>query len=77
MGKQNAESVPNLHTFGADTDRFKHSFIGVIAPNPGPGEYTISKADRLVAKENPKSFANVFKYVFLLNPSVCCYSISW
>lgn len=61
LGKQNAIPLPNLHTFGADTDRFKHSFIGVIEPNPGPGTYQVANADRVTTKDPPKAFSNVFK----------------
>jgi len=44
MGKQNESPSAALHTFGADKDRFKHSFCGRLdlkAMEPGPGEYVL------------------------------------
>ena len=42
-GKQNEKKSPAIHTFGADTDRFKHSILGrldLAAETPGPGWYS-------------------------------------
>lgn len=41
-GKQNESKSSTIHTFGADTDRFKHSILGrldLAAASPGPGWY--------------------------------------
>lgn len=41
-GKQNENRSFAIHTFGADTDRFKHSILGrldLAAETPGPGWY--------------------------------------
>lgn len=43
LGKQNDTRATVIHTFGADTDRFKHSFCGrldIAATMPGPGAYS-------------------------------------
>lgn len=45
LGKQNDKPVSAIHTFGADKDRFKHSFMGRLdlkAEIPGPGSYNDS-----------------------------------
>ena len=42
-GKQNEDRSAALHTFGADVERFKHSFCGrldLAAEAPGPGWYS-------------------------------------
>jgi hypothetical protein len=42
-GKQNENKSCTVHTFGADTDRFKHSILGrldLAAELPGPGWYS-------------------------------------
>lgn len=44
LGKQNDDPVEALHTFGADKDRFKHSFMGRLdlkAEIPGVGSYDL------------------------------------
>mmetsp|Transcript_13229 Transcript_13229/g.19930 ORF Transcript_13229/g.19930 Transcript_13229/m.19930 type:complete len:366 (+) Transcript_13229:61-1158(+) len=43
LGKQNEKPKFTVHTFGADVNRFKHSFLGrldLAAESPGPGWYT-------------------------------------
>jgi len=44
LGKQNETPSAALHTFGADKDRFKHSFCGRLdlkANEPGPLDYVL------------------------------------
>ncbi len=44
LGKQNDSRSAALHTFGADKDRFKHSFCGNLAEKaelPGPNAYQL------------------------------------
>jgi len=51
LGKQNSR-VSTTHTFGADTDRFKHSFCGrldIAATMPGPGAYTPVLPDPVIS----------------------------
>jgi hypothetical protein len=52
-GKQNESPSAALHTFGADVERFKHSFCGrldLAAEMPGPGWYSPMSAGDLVPR---------------------------
>lgn len=56
LGKVNDKPVATLHTFGADKDRFKHSFMGRLdlkAEIPGVGAYNLPS----FAKKRPKTSA--------------------
>lgn len=70
-GKQNESPVASLHTFGADVERFKHSFCGrldLAAQFPGPGTYspvdagTIREPDpNLSPDEKRRQMSGTFK----------------
>lgn len=54
LGKSNDKPIATLHTFGADKDRFKHSFMGRLdlkAEIPGVGSYDMPS----FAKKRPKT----------------------